>query len=127
MTAGLPGAGIGGIFYLVSALAMPFRELYRALRGDWSLARWRLVARQTAMAAGIFGGLWLTGWAIGELVGAAVAAGHLARAPEVLRGGALLLSFGTLTLVLVAVQVARVVLHARRRPVGGPGGTLASR
>ena len=28
MTAGLPGAGIGGIFYLASALLMPVRELW---------------------------------------------------------------------------------------------------
>ena len=29
MTAGMPGTGIGGLFYLLSALLMPLRELWR--------------------------------------------------------------------------------------------------
>ena len=50
MTAGLPGVGIGGLFYLISALLMPFVELVRTVRGRSSLARWAVVARQFAMA-----------------------------------------------------------------------------
>jgi hypothetical protein len=44
MNAGLPGTGIGGVFYLVSALFMPFFELFKTLRGESNLERWRDVA-----------------------------------------------------------------------------------
>lgn len=64
MTVGLPGAGIGGLFYLMAALLMPVRELGRTLRGRSSLARWGLVGRQFANAAGIAAGTWATGWLI---------------------------------------------------------------
>ena len=33
MTAGLPGVGIGGIFYLASAIMMPVRSLVATLSG----------------------------------------------------------------------------------------------
>lgn len=61
MTAGLPGTGIGGVFYLISALLMPLFELVLTLRGKSSFARWRLVIRQLVMAAGILGGMWVLG------------------------------------------------------------------
>ena len=53
MAAGLPGVGIGGLFYLASALAMPVRQLARRLRGDRSGASWPVVARQAGMAVAI--------------------------------------------------------------------------
>ncbi len=61
MTAGLPGTGIGGVFYLISALLMPVNELVLTLRGRSSLARWRQVLRQLTMSAAIVGGMWLIG------------------------------------------------------------------
>jgi hypothetical protein len=118
MTAGLPGAGIGGTFYLISALLMPVRELYRLLSGDRSAERWRLVARQTAIAAGIFAGLWLTGWAVAHLVGAAGVTARtgssaaLAGRQEI-GGEAVLVPLGTLAAVLGAVQIARVAAYLR--------------
>jgi len=51
--AGLPGTGLGGLFYIVLALGMPLAELYRTLRGRSSLARWRQVGMQFALACGI--------------------------------------------------------------------------
>ena len=39
--AGLPGTGLGGLFYLLLAFWMPFAELPRTLRGRSSRARWR--------------------------------------------------------------------------------------
>jgi len=61
MTAGLPGTGIGGVFYLLSALLMPFVELVKTLRGQSSWPRWVLVIRQFAMASGIVAGMWMLG------------------------------------------------------------------
>ena len=68
MNAGLPGTGIGGVFYLVSALLMPFLELFRTLRGESGLERWVLVARQLLMAGTIMGGMWMMGLLLGMLM-----------------------------------------------------------
>ncbi|HVM35602.1 MAG TPA: hypothetical protein VM784_09675 [Actinomycetota bacterium] len=64
MSAGLPGIGIGGLFFILSALCMPFVEIGRTIRGASSAARWRVVGRQSAMAWAIVFAvermLWLT-------------------------------------------------------------------
>lgn len=65
MTAGLPGTGIGGVFYLLSALFMPIIEIILTLRGKSSVARWLMVLRQLSMAACILGCMWLLGLAAG--------------------------------------------------------------
>ena len=63
--------------------------------------------------------LWMTGWGIAHLISIHPAAlGRMKPAahrevPNVLKIGALILSFGTLCLVLVAVQVARMFIQPR--------------
>ena len=52
MTAGLPGTGIGGMFYLISALATPLWEAYLRVRGRRARG-WGLVVAQTAIAGEI--------------------------------------------------------------------------
>lgn len=64
MNVGLPGTGIGGLFYLATALMMPFIELVHTIRGRSTLSRWKLVLRQVIMAGGILAGLGVTGWLI---------------------------------------------------------------
>lgn len=63
MTPGIPGVGLGGLFFIISALLAPIFELIQTIRGRSSLARWRLVVRQAAMAASIVlattAALWL--------------------------------------------------------------------
>ena len=51
--AGLPGTGLGGLFYVLLALWMPVAELYATVRGRSSRARWRQVGAQFALACGI--------------------------------------------------------------------------
>src|SRR5919197_5448585 len=116
MTVGLPGAGIGGTFYLASALLMPLREAIRLGRGSRG-GRGRIVVMQTAIAAGILAALWATGWMLGQVIAFASRASSLnsrvptmSAGPNVLRVSALLFGFGTLALVLVSVQVARIVV-----------------
>ena len=53
MFAGLPGIGVGTLFYVITALVMPLIELTRLLRGDVSAARWRLVLSQFCFAVSI--------------------------------------------------------------------------
>lgn len=51
MSAGLPGLGLGGLFFIISALLAPLFELGRTLQGRSSRAAWRAVGRQFAQAA----------------------------------------------------------------------------
>jgi hypothetical protein len=60
MVVGLPGTGIGGLFYLFMALWMPVHELWRLAHGRSSLERWRFIALNWAVVAGILSCLWLT-------------------------------------------------------------------
>jgi hypothetical protein len=53
MFAGLPGIGVGTLFYVLMAVWMPFRELPRLVAGKSSLAQWQLIARQLFYATGI--------------------------------------------------------------------------
>lgn len=128
MTAGLPGVGIGGIFYLASALLMPMRSLVAVLSGRPGDARWPLALRQASLAAGILGVLWLTGLALAWLITAfvpqatslAAAGSGTAEVRTVVKTGALLLSLGTLSLVLLLVQMMRLALPARPTPRNAP-------
>ena len=67
MNVGLPGTGIGGLFYLATALLMPVWELLRAMNGRSSAARWRDVAEQTSLALAILVALWTAAWVVGWL------------------------------------------------------------
>jgi hypothetical protein len=133
MTVGIPGAGIGGLFYILSALAAPLRELAALARRDASASpesraasrvRRRLALRQGAIAVGILAALWATGTLLGRLLaaGTRVAAAEAAGVHRVLPASALAVTFGSLAVVLLAVQVARLVLVPR---AGGAGGTGA--
>lgn len=62
MNVGLPGTGIGGLFYITTALLMPLFEFVQLFRGRSSVARWRSVAAQTGMAAAILASLGITAW-----------------------------------------------------------------
>jgi len=121
MTVGLPGVGIGGIFYLVSALTMPVRELVRTFRRESSAMRWRFVMTQWSLAVGILIAMWLTGEAIGMLVtavGSSLPSSGFARhvaSRNVLQVSALALSLGTLTVVWVGVHALRMLLRLRER------------
>jgi len=117
VTVGLPGTGIGGIFYLASALVMPFREVYRWLRGR-PAGDWRVVTGQLAITGGILGGMWVTGRLLGLALAAARPIGTAGGAlppSNVLRFVSIALAFGTLAAVLVAVELLRLWLHRERR------------
>jgi len=53
MFAGLPGIGVGTLFYVLMAVWMPFREMPRVFAGKSSLAQWQLITRQLFYATGI--------------------------------------------------------------------------
>src|SRR5512145_2018497 len=102
MSVGLPGSGIGGIFYLLSALWMPCAGAWRAVRGQ--PVRLRMVAKQTLLALGMIAALFATGWAIEQLIVLSAwtpfgPKGPLAGTtalPHILRATTFAWSFGTL-------------------------------
>jgi hypothetical protein len=68
--AGLPGIGVGTLFYVLMAFWMPLRELPRVCRGTSSLAAWKLIVQQMFYAAGIVATVTFAEkvmlWAIGD-------------------------------------------------------------
>ena len=64
MTPGLPGAGIGGLFYLLAALFSPVWETVRLLRGNGAPRQWVVVLRLFALALSIVAAMWLTAWIV---------------------------------------------------------------
>lgn len=119
MIVGVPGTGIGGMFYLVSALALPVRQVFRRTRERATAIPWRVVAGQTALAGGILGGMWATGLLLGALL-TTVARAHTVSglAPHsgnLLRTATFVVSFGTLVVVLLGVELLRLCLHRRAK------------
>ncbi len=53
MFAGLPGIGVGTLFYILISFSMPFRELPRVFQGTSSLATWKNILRQMFYSVGI--------------------------------------------------------------------------
>ena len=64
MNAGLPGTGLGGLFYLLAALWMPFHELVRTLLGRRSETRWVSILVQSALALAMGVAAWGTYWLV---------------------------------------------------------------
>jgi hypothetical protein len=62
MTAGLPGTGIGGIFYLLLAVYMPVCEFFKTLQGKSTLKRWGGVTVQLLFVVGILSAMWGEVW-----------------------------------------------------------------
>lgn len=123
MSVGIPGTGIGGLFYLISGLTMPLREIALALKGQPRRPKvWRLVVRQTALVLGILAGIWTTGWLLGLLVVEPVktigpASGAPGGTPRNLWGSAAVLAgLATLALVIATVEAARLVLKLTKQP-----------
>ncbi len=68
MIAGLPGTGIGGLFYLLASGWMAFREGWSRLNKRHDLSRSKLVKGQLLLALVIVAGMWAMGESIGRLI-----------------------------------------------------------
>jgi hypothetical protein len=69
MFAGLPGTGLGGLFYALLVCWMPFRELWLLARGAAAMAAGRWWRAKVGLVLGIVAALWAEAWAIKWLVG----------------------------------------------------------
>lgn len=47
MNVGLPGTGIGGLFYLLTAIIILLNEMYLTLRRRSSMKRWKIILEQS--------------------------------------------------------------------------------
>lgn len=120
MNPGLPGTGIGGLFYILSALWMPVCEVQRRLRGRAPRA-WSVVARQFAIAIGVVAAMTAVFWALDTAVLLDRIAAHtVGKGHEMwtVRVSALMVTSGALAAVLLVVHVLRLCLRLRTvRPV----------
>lgn len=118
MTPGIPGAGIGGLFYVVSSLVLTVRHGVRRLRRRAGSDESRDVALLVVLAGGIALGVWLAGWLVGIVVspdllkvsrtGASAVVGGSMRVQNAVRIAAVLVGVGTLAAVMIAVELARM-------------------
>jgi hypothetical protein len=124
MNPGLPGTGIGGLFYTLTALWMPVCEIWRRYQGG-ATRRWSLVATQFAIAAGVVAATAGVFWVLDTTLfllqhatshAAAVGTTH---ANWTLRVSALVTTSSVLTTLLSAVHMTRLFLWLRAaRPAG---------
>lgn len=124
LNVGMPGVGLGGIFYLAGALAMPFVELARSVRARLggttrpaAERRWRLALTQASIALAVLGTGWLVGLAIARWRPTSVARASdgvaTAASASPLRWSTLALGVALLIVVLGAVELLRLVVARR--------------
>ena len=125
MFAGLPGIGVGTLFYVLMAVWMPFREMPRLFAGKSSLAQWQLIARQLFYATGIVATvmfaerllLWILGQSkVAPFSPAAFLHEELGvRAGDSLLAAPITASLLLLAGVLLSVEVLRVIVKHTAR------------
>lgn len=117
MNPGLPGTGIGGLFYILSALLMPICEVRRRWRGD-ATRRGTLVARQFTIAVGVVAAMTGVFWTLDTvfMLDQMVADKEPSTWSLPLRVSALLATSCVLATVLGAVHFARLCLRLLPRP-----------
>ena len=119
MSAGLPGVGLSGVFFIVSALLMVPLEIARTLRGRSSLARWTTVLQHLAIAATMIVCLELVYAALRlvvELVRSAPSHLRSAAPPHLhaLPVAPVLATLGLLAMLLMAAKGAQLLARWRK-------------
>ena len=115
MNPGLPGTGIGGLFYILSALWMPVCEIWRRCRGN-ATGRWPVVAKQFAIAFGVITAMTGVFWVLDiafmlhQVAKPAAATEHATRSFHL---SALLMTTGVLVMLLSALHLLRLYLWLR--------------
>jgi hypothetical protein len=122
---GLPGSGLGSLLYLILALLMPLRYLWRVARRKAAPGEGWIVARQTGLALGIVLAIGMTGVAVGLVVlrlrGDAVIGGPVAAiaarigAASPVQITAVLLTLVVLIGILFIIEVLGLLVGTRRQ------------
>ena len=121
MNAGLPGVGIAGLFFVVSALVVPLVELARTVTGRSSLERWRGVAHDWLLAVAMLAAFVAMGWVVVEKVPEPISRRLEGGVPTSV--SAMAITFLVLAALLALTQATRLL----RRPGRPPGSTRPSR
>lgn len=132
MSAGMPGLGLGGLFFVLSALAAPLLELPRAVRGESRPGAWREIGRNLSISLLVIAAVdialriaFLLAWLLGSGTADRVTQlsvlplGPVAVTGLILAGllaGAKLAQLGFQLVGLMGIRAAR----RRRRLVHGP-------
>lgn len=116
MTAGLPGAGIAGLYFVICALVMPLVEVYRLLRGRSNPAGRRLAAYQASIALTTVTTIGFVYWTIGVMIRSPAGHGH---GHGHAHGHASLLWLGVSVTLLMAVLGIAGILGSRFAPTRG--------
>lgn len=128
MVAGLPGTGIGGLFYLLLAVYMPVCEFFKTLKGQTSLKRWGFIALQISFVVGILSAMWGEVWLLNRTLIWLQETYHLnilsineqftfAHSRELATASAMA-SFISLTFVLAVVCALRLFVSRPQNPAG---------
>jgi hypothetical protein len=116
VSAGLPGLGLGGLFFIISALLAPFGQLWRSLRGRGRAGEWRVVGRQFAQALTMVIAVDLTL----RLTYVGLAAIGVGDVPSAVSGTVLPLTLiGITSVLLLLVLVLAKLAELRLRLAGG--------
>ena len=125
MTPGIPGAGIGGLFYVASSLVLGVRHGWRRLRQQTGSGEWRGVSQLMLLAVGIAVGVWIAGWLVGLFVSPDLQRLSRPGSPGLLNGNiqvhnalriaAVVAGVGTLVLVMLGVELTRIWQRIRSK------------
>ena len=122
MIAGIPGTGIGGIYYILLALMMPVQETCRLCVRRSSAERWLQVAAQTGNALGILITAWLTGWllihtfAVLRIHGLGSQSQAVKTMTNIMSVSTFHLALVVLGSVILSVHILRLLIPARKLP-----------
>jgi hypothetical protein len=125
MTVGLPGTGIGGIFYLLLAVYMPILESVRTLKGRTNLRRWGFIILQLLFVLGIIAAMWGELWVLNRSLmwtwdtlkvnGPLLMPEPSFSQTKLMALASASASFISLTFVIIAVHILRFFVHRSRR------------
>jgi hypothetical protein len=123
MIAGLPGTGIGGMYYLLLSLWMPIHGLFHNVKRDLPSFKKGIIMRQVFLTVMVIGGMWVTGWLLGiclavvfpssPVTGASF--GSFAIARNVIQVTPLILTLVTLTVVYIGMLGILAIVRWRRQ------------
>ena len=130
MTIGLPGTGIGGIFYLLLAVWMPIRESARTLKGKTNLRRWCFITLQLLFVLGVTAAMWSEMWILNQILawtcetikinGQLLVAKQAFHQTKVMALTSASASFVSLAFVITSVHILRFFVHRAHRKQHSP-------
>lgn len=130
MIVGLPGTGIGGLFYLLLTAWMPVHALDRGAPARLGPRPWAFIARQVGLCLGVVTTLWGQAWLLQHLFELAAVRRALGTGDPTRFFGAhthtylLATMFGSalsLAAVLVAVRVTALLVRRHDLAAAAPG------